>query len=60
MHVEDPVIPGHDLDCGDLPLFPFLEQSRRQTDSVGPRSSGNAVLDADVVALGHRVIVSDR
>jgi uncharacterized protein YndB with AHSA1/START domain len=53
VHVEDPVGPGHDLDGGDLTLFPFLEQSRRQTDGVGPRPSGDAVLDADVVALGH-------
>ena len=60
MHVEDPVRAGHDLDRADLALFPLLEQLRRQTGGVRQRPSGNAVLDADVVSLGHRVIVSDR
>jgi hypothetical protein len=59
MHVEDPVLSGHDLNRSDLALFPLLEQRRRQTDGVRARPSGDAVLDPDVVSLGHRVIVSD-
>jgi hypothetical protein len=59
MHVEDPVRSGHDLDRADLALLPLLEQRRRQTDGVRSRPSGDAVLDPDVVSLGHRVIVSD-
>jgi hypothetical protein len=59
MHVEDPVRSRHDLDRADLIRFPLLEQLRRQTGGVRKRSSGNAVLDADVVSRGHRVIVSD-
>ena len=58
MHVEDPVRPGHDLDDGDL-LFPLLEQPRRQTGGVRERPSGDAVLDANVVAVAHERIVSE-
>ena len=58
MNVEDPVSTGHDLDGGDL-VFPLLEESRRQTDGVRTRSSGNAVLDADAVLPGHRSILSN-
>ena len=59
VHVEDAVRSGHDLDRAELVLFPLLEQSRHQTGGVRPRPSGDAVLDADVMPLGHRVIVSD-
>jgi hypothetical protein len=60
MHVEDPVRSGDDLDSADPVLFPLLEQPRRQTGGVRTRPSGNAILDANVVPLRHRVIVSDR
>jgi hypothetical protein len=60
MYVEDPVRSRHDLDGAELVLFPLLEQLRRQTGGVRKRPSGNAVLDADVVSLRHRGIVSDR
>ncbi len=52
--VEDPVRAGHDLDGGDR-VLPLLEDPRRQTGGVRERASGNAVLDADVVTLRHRV-----
>ena len=51
--VEDSVDSGHHLDRTEA-VFPLLENPRRQTGSVGERPSGNAVLDADVVAVGHR------
>jgi hypothetical protein len=57
VHVEDPVRPGHDLDDADL-LFPLLEQPRRQTGGVRERPSGDAVLDANMVAVGHERIVA--
>ena len=57
VHVEDPVRPGHDLDDADL-LFPLLEQPRRQTGGVRERPSGDAVLDANVVTVGHERIVA--
>jgi len=59
VHVEDPVRARHDLDGADRPL-PFLEDPRRQTGGVRKRSSGDAVLDADVVTLSHCSIVSPR
>jgi hypothetical protein len=59
VHVEDPVRPGHDLDDTDL-VFPLLEQPRRQTGGVRERPSGDAVLDADVVAVGHERIVAQQ
>jgi hypothetical protein len=58
VHVEDPVRPGHDLDGADL-VLPLLEQPRRQTGGVRERSSGDAVLDANVAAVGHERIVSE-
>ena len=58
MHVEDPVRPGHDLDDAELG-FPLLEQPRRQTGGVRKRPSGDAVLDPNVVAVGHRRIVAN-
>ena len=57
VHVEDPVRSGHDLDDADL-LFPLLEQPRRQTGGVRERPSGDAVFDANVVAVGHERIVA--
>jgi hypothetical protein len=54
VHVEDPVGARHDLDAGDH-VLPCLEEPRRQTGGVGQRPSGNAVLDADVVGVGHRL-----
>jgi hypothetical protein len=53
VHVEDAVRPRDDLDDAD-DVLPLLEDARRQTGSVGPRPSGDAVLDPDVVALDHR------
>jgi hypothetical protein len=54
--VEDPVGAGHDLDGADLGL-PLLENPRRQTGGVRKRPSGNAVLDSDVVPVGHEEIL---
>jgi hypothetical protein len=53
VHVEDPVRPGDDLDDID-DVLPLLEDVRYQTGSVGERTSGDAVLDPDVVALDHQ------
>jgi hypothetical protein len=53
VHVEDAVRPRDDLDDAD-DVLPLLEDARRQTGSVGPRPSGDAVLDPDVMALDHR------
>ena len=53
VHVEDAVRPRDDLDDAD-DVLPLLEDARRQTGSVWPRPSGDAVLDPEVVALGHR------
>jgi hypothetical protein len=50
--VEDPVRAGDELDAGQ-PVFVLLEQPRRQTGGVSASPSGNAVLDADVMAVGH-------
>ena len=52
VNVEDPVRARHDLDGADG-VLPFLEDPRRQTGGVRERPSGDAVLDADVVAVGH-------
>jgi hypothetical protein len=54
VHVENAVRPRHDLERADLGVLPLLEQLRRQTGGVRERSSGNAILDADVVALRHQ------
>jgi hypothetical protein len=51
VHVEDPVGPSHDLDDPDLGL-PLLECPRHQTGGVRQRASGDAVLDAQVMAFG--------
>ena len=59
VHVEDPVRARHDLDGADR-LLPLLEDPRRQTGGVRKRSSGDAVLDADVVTLRHCSILSPR
>jgi hypothetical protein len=53
VHVEDAVRPRDDLDDAD-DVLPLLEDARRQTGSVGPRPSRDAVLDPDVMALDHR------
>jgi hypothetical protein len=53
VHVEDAVRSGDDLDDTDY-VLPLLEDARHQTGGVGPRASGDAVLDPDVVALDHR------
>ena len=52
VHVEDPVIARDDLDGADR-VLPLLEDPRRQTGGVRERSSGDAVLDADVVTFRH-------
>jgi hypothetical protein len=51
--VEDSADSGHHLDRAHA-VFPLLENPRRQTGGVGERPSGDAVFDADVVAVGHR------
>ena len=53
VHVEDPTYTRHDLDGADR-VFPILEDPRRQTGGVRERTSGDAVLDADVVTFRHR------
>jgi hypothetical protein len=50
--VENTVCPGNDLDDADQ-VLPLLKDARRQTDGVGPRPSGDAVLDPEVVAIRH-------
>ncbi len=59
VYVEDAVCPGNHLDDADC-FLPLLEDSRRQTGGVGPRPSGYAVLDPDVVAPSHRFDSSTR
>ena len=59
MHVEDPICARYDLDCADR-ILPLLEDPRRQTGGVRERSSGDAVLDADVVTIRHQAILSGR
>ena len=50
--VEDAVRARHDLERAD-DVFPVLENRRRQTGGVRLRPSGDAVLDPDVVSVGH-------
>jgi hypothetical protein len=50
--VEDAVRAGHDLDGADN-VLPLIEDQRHQTGGVGSGSSGDAVLDSQVVAIGH-------
>lgn len=57
MHVEDPIVPGHQLDNADH-VFPLLQEPCRQTGGVRERPSGSAVLDAHVVAVSHWRIVA--
>jgi hypothetical protein len=52
VHVEDAVRARHNLERGD-DVFPVLENRRRQTGGVRLRPSGDAVLDPDVVSVGH-------
>ena len=54
MHVEDPVFPRDHLYSAEN-VLPLLENPRCQTGGVGPRPSGDAVLDPDVLALSHRL-----
>jgi hypothetical protein len=53
MNVEDPIRTRHELNGADHAL-PVGKKSRHQTGGVRGRASGNAVLDADMVAAGHR------
>ena len=53
MDVENAVCPGNDLDDADQ-LLPLFKDARRQTDGVGPRPSGDAVLDPEVVPIRHQ------
>jgi hypothetical protein len=55
--VEDPAHSRYDLDRAHG-VLPLLEDARRQTGGVRECPSGNAVLDANVMALGHRLILS--
>jgi len=50
--VEHAADSRHEVDAGDV-LLEFLENLRRQTDSVGERASGDAVLDADPRPVAH-------
>jgi hypothetical protein len=52
VNVEDAVCSRHELDSGDARLELF-EDLRCQTDSVWPRTSGNAVLDANEQRINH-------
>ena len=52
VHVEDAALAGNDLEQVDHAL-PLLENPRRQTGGVRSSASGNAVLDADVMARRH-------
>jgi hypothetical protein len=59
VHVEDATRPRDELDRADA-SFELFENARCQTDSVRPRASGNAVLDADDWAGGHeRMLAAD-
>jgi hypothetical protein len=59
VNLEDPVRAGHDLDGFDL-VLPLLENPRRQTGSVRARPSGDAVLDADPMAIDHESILAHK
>ena len=50
--VEHAADSRHEVDAGDV-LLEFLENLRRQTDGVGERASGDAVLDADPRPVAH-------
>ena len=52
VHVEDAALPGDELDRVDA-TFELFQDARCQTDSVRPRASGNAVLDANDGAVCH-------
>jgi hypothetical protein len=54
VHVEDAVRARDELDGPD-DVLPLLENARRQTGGVRTRPSGDAVLDPQVVTLGHRL-----
>ena len=54
MNVKDAVAAGDDLDRCEITLV-LLKQSRRQTDGVRERASGNAVLDADAECVRHNL-----
>jgi hypothetical protein len=53
MHVEDAVRSRDDLDAVK-DVLPLFERARHQTGGVGRCPSGDAVLDSEVVAFGHR------
>jgi hypothetical protein len=50
--VEDAVRARHHLERAD-DVLPVLENRRRQTGGVRLRPSGDAVLDPDVMSVGH-------
>ena len=52
MYVKNAVRSWHQFDGADAHLELF-ENPRRQTDSVWPRASGNAVFDANERTIGH-------
>jgi len=52
VNVEDAVCARYHFNRGDG-RFELLENPRCQTDSVRPRASGHAVLDADRGRTGH-------
>ena len=53
-----PFAPGTTSSVRD-DVFPVLEDPRRQTGGVRLRPSGDAVLDPDVVSVGHRAILAE-
>ena len=59
MNVEDAPRAGDELDGTDS-SFELFEDARCQTDSVRPRASGNAVLDANDGAVSHERMLLTR
>jgi hypothetical protein len=55
VHVKDAVCPRNHLDDAEY-VLPLLEDLRHQTGGVGTGSSGDAILDPEIVALSHRSI----
>jgi hypothetical protein len=59
VNVEDAPRAGDELDGTDS-SFELFEDARCQTDSVRPRASGNAVLDANDGAVSHERMLLTR
>ena len=59
MDVEDPARSRDHFHGGDL-FLPLLENPRRQTGGVRERPSGDAIFDADPMAIDHESILADK